>query len=313
MIPIVAIHGGLGNQLFQWFYAHTIRKDQKFTIVRVFEKFDFSGQLHFQLDEIELRCSHVKTASRSKFLNYIRQLVSKTLNWAWNHPNLRLPLQVIGYLRESPKSSDPQNSNRFRNKRIRYAFGYFQSIESIRQTSVVESELLDYVDTLSDGLLKRLELKERKFDVIHVRKYPIQEIRQVDIGNLSIEYYANWIRKVEARDIIVLCKEYSEAEFLLRIIPDAIILDDRTVSPWEVISLMSKARKSLSSNSTLSWWGALLCAKNSGDAYLPSDWSYWGNIDTGKLHFNGCKIQVSQWDITQHIDLTCIDPHTGRS
>jgi hypothetical protein len=311
VIPTVAINGGLGNQLFQWFFAHTIMVDSKFKIDKIFDDFDYTGQLHYQLGELESQCHHVVNPGGSKYLSKAHKFFYTSLNRGWNYSIFRYLLRQIGYLRESPKKSDAQNSSVFGDRNLRYAFGYFQNTDSIRDTIIVDNELLKYIDLFSDNLLKRLNLLKGKYDVIHVRKYPIKTMRTVDIGNLSIEYYRNWIREVDAKNLVVLCKEYNEAERLLDTHPGAIILDNQTLNPWEAIALMSKARKTLSSNSTLGWWGALLCAKNLGDAYLPSDWSYWGNVDTHKLFFEGCKVFPSSWDLSEHVDQTCIDPRTG--
>lgn len=313
MIPTVAINGGLGNQLFQWFFAHSINQNQQFRIDKIFDSYDFTGQLHYQLAGLEGRCNHVLNPACGKRLNKARRLVFSILNRSWNYSSLRVALRAIGYLRESPKKTDPQNMDEFSDRRIFYAFGYFQNAQTALQSSLLENELEPYISDITNELLSRLGLAENEYDLVHVRKYPIREMRQVDIGNLSLEYYQDWIDKVSSKKLIVLCKDFREAEFLLNKYPDITILDDSHVDPWEAIALMSRAQKCLSSNSTLSWWGALLCKRNFGEAYLPSDWSYWGNVETVKLHFESCKIQISTWDIGKHDDPTCIDPRTGKS
>jgi hypothetical protein len=313
MIPTVAINGGLGNQLFQWFFAHSINQNQQFQIDKIFDSYDFTGQLHYQLAGLEGSCNHVLNPACGKRLNKARRLVFSILNRSWNYSSLRVALRAIGYLRESPKKTDPQNMDEFSDRRIFYAYGYFQNVQTALQSSLLENELEPYISAITNELLSRLGLAENEYDLVHVRKYPIHEMRQVDIGNLSLEYYQDWIDKVSSKKLIVLCKDFREAEFLLNKYPDISILDDSHVNPWEAIALMSRAQKCLSSNSTLSWWGALLCKRNFGEAYLPSDWSYWGNVETAKLHFESCKIQISRWDIGKHDDPTCIDPRTGKS
>jgi hypothetical protein len=220
---------------------------------------------------------------------------------------------LIGYLRESPKKTDSQNAHDFSDRRILYAFGYFQNVETALQKSVLEEELENYIEAITHDVLDRLHLKAKNYDLVHVRKYPIRKMREVDLGNLSFDYYENWIDKVSTEKLIVLCKDFREAEFLLDRYPEILILDGSSVDPWEVIALMRNSQKCLSSNSTLSWWGAFLCMRNSGQAYLPSDWSYWGNVETEKLHFGSCNIQTSTWDISEHHDPTCIDPRTGKT
>lgn len=311
MIPTVAINGGLGNQLFQWFFAHSL--NQQFRIDKVFDSYDFTGQLHYQLAEIENKCTHILKPASSKYIYKTQKFIFSILNRCWNFPHFRFALRFIGYLRESPKKTDSQNVHDFSDKQVLYAFGYFQNVQTALQETVLKEELEHFIDTISPSVLDRLNLEEKKYDLVHIRKYPIREMREVDLGNLSFEYYENWIDKVNTQNLIVLCKDFREAAFLLNKYTDILILDDSCVDPWEVIALMRNARNCLSSNSTLSWWGAFLCMRNSGQAYLPSDWSYWGNVETEKLHFDSCKIQTSTWDIREHYDPTCIDPRTGKS
>jgi hypothetical protein len=312
MIPTVAINGGLGNQLFQWFFAHSINENQQFRIDKIFDSYDFTGQLHYQLAGLERQCNHVLNPAHGKRLNKTRRIIFSILNRSWNYSSLRVALRALGYLRESPKKTDPQNMEEFYDRRVFYAFGYFQNVQTALQNCLLENELEPYVTAIAQKLLSRLGLREKEYDLVHVRKYPIREMRQVDIGNLSFEYYQDWIDRVGSKKLIVLCKDFREVEFLLNNYPDIVILDDSHVNPWEAIALMSRAQKCLSSNSTLSWWGAFLCNRNSGEAYLPSDWSYWGNVETTKLYFESCKIQISTWDIGKHDDPTCIDPRTGK-
>ena len=49
--PIVALNGGLGNQLFQWYFAHTLESEKKFRIDCLFEASDTElGQREFRLE-----------------------------------------------------------------------------------------------------------------------------------------------------------------------------------------------------------------------------------------------------------------------
>ena len=228
--------------------------------------------MHYQLAGLERQCNHVLNPAHGKRLNKTRRIIFSILNRSWNYSSLRVALRALGYLRESPKKTDPQNMEEFYDRRVFYAFGYFQNVQTALQNCLLENELEQYVTAIAQKLLSRLGLREKEYDLVHVRKYPIREMRQVDIGNLSFEYYQDWIDRVGSKKLIVLCKDFREAEFLLNNYPDIVILDDSHVNPWEAIALMSRAQKCLSSNSTLSWWGAFLCNRNSGEAYLPSDW-----------------------------------------
>ena len=311
-IPVVAINGGLGNQLFQWCYAHTLREDRRFRLHKIFESNDFTGQLHYQLRNLEFKCHHINEENDNPVAIALRSSTFRLMNSLWRYPLFRRVAHYLGYLRESPKENDLQNTEKFSNHASRYAYGYFQSVDTVLKSAILENELDTLLAPLAEKVLKSLGLENNSYDVVHVRKYPIQNMRRVDIGNLSLEYYKGWIEKMDTTNLIALCKDLKEVESLLKIYPNVTVLDNNSLDPWESLAVMSKARKSLSSNSTLSWWGAFMCYRNGGEAHLPSQWSYWNNVSAFKLHFDGCKIQESIWDTSAWFDPTCVNPKTGK-
>lgn len=311
-IPCVAINGGLGNQLFQWCYAHTLREDRRFKLYKIFESQDFTGQLHYQLGSLESKCHHINQADVNKVSRALCNFLFELMNRLWHFKLFRKVAHHLGYLRESPKKDDVQNTERFPNHTSRFAYGYFQSVDTVLKSDILEDELKLFLTPLADEVVRRLGLKNQSFDVVHVRRYPIENMRKVDIGNLGLKYYQEWIEKTKTTNLVVLCKDIREVKSLLRIYTEVTVLDNNSLNPWESLALMSKSRKCLSSNSTLSWWGAFLCHKNGGESHLPSQWSYWNNVNTHKLYFDGCKIQESIWDTSSWFDPTCINPRTGK-
>jgi hypothetical protein len=53
------------------------------------------------------------------------------------------------------------------------------------------------------------------------------------------------------------------------------------IDEWEGLSIMSQACFVITSNSTYSWWGALLSSRNGGTAYIPTPWFMNWNPDPG--------------------------------
>ena len=55
--PIIALNGGLGNQLFQWFFAHTVSADQSFRVDPLFRENEISlGVNGPNLEDLISRC-----------------------------------------------------------------------------------------------------------------------------------------------------------------------------------------------------------------------------------------------------------------
>ena len=143
--PIIALNGGLGNQLFQWFFAHTLESNRKFRIDGLFESVDTElGQREFRLEELAERCSHVsrdaKGLSRLSRLERFWHLANRL----WLVPVFRPLMTKIGYFRENPNSEVAQSFSM--PSPMHYAYGFFQSAKIVEQAHrAIEVELLPIV------------------------------------------------------------------------------------------------------------------------------------------------------------------------
>jgi hypothetical protein len=92
-----------------------------------------------------------------------------------------------------------------------------------------------------------------------------------------------------------LTENREDAKELVKNLKPQLVLDKFDTTPWETLAIMYGASQFLGANSSLSWWGARLCSANGGEVWLPSQWSYWKNIDPMDYHFNGAKIVNASW------------------
>lgn len=292
--PIMAIQGGLGNQLSQWYFAHTILENSHFRIDPMYNMRSVSHR-NFELRPLIEKCSHLEHRMDQNFLPRFTRSYYKLLDSLWEFSSLRSFVERLGYFREDPRLD--QNQSILNPKNIRYAKGYFQKQAEIeRAFFFVEMELLPIVKEVLDTLAKRVQLGPN-YTALHVRRgdYKSEEFTPIIIGTLSDEYFLRGLEPLDKSNLILLTEDRHDVSDLVKALNPRLVLDKFDTTPWEALAIMYGAAQFLGANSSLSWWGARLCFANGGKVWLPSQWSYWKNVDTNDYHFPGSNIVNVNW------------------
>lgn len=306
-IPWIEIHGGLGNQLFQWFYAHTIAENQNFRVHLSFPPSEKSEELVYRLTDLEANCSHCYNGGNESKSNKKYSPLFRFYNRAFHLSCLRSYLNKFGYSKELWDIRENPGFSFIGGKKKKFVSGFFQNQQILdRVKKEIKHELVPVIESLAEEVLAKLNLKPKNYSIAHIRKYPFSYGERISIGNLGKGYYESWANSHKHETLLLLCKLNSDAEFVRDIFPKSIVLTNEIIGPWETLALMSFAKELLSSNSTLSWWGAFLCFQNGGLPYLPDNWSCWGNIDIRCLQFEGSRTWQTEWDFSTHIDWTLL-------
>jgi hypothetical protein len=219
----------------------------------------------------------------------------KILDGLWEFRALRRFVEELGYFREDPRFDQIQSDRNSRN--IKYAKGYFQKQAAIEKVfSSVEKELLPVLQRTLASLEERMLLGSN-YTVLHVRRgdYEAAEFTPIIIGTLSDEYFSSGLEGMETSNLILLTENREDVTELVKTLNPRLVLDKSDTTPWETLAIMYGASQFLGANSSLSWWGARLCSSNGGDVWLPSQWSFWRNIDPTDYHFPGSNIANVYW------------------
>lgn len=290
----MAIQGGLGNQLSQWYFAHTISKSSKFRIDPLYNMTKV-GPREFELKPLIEKCSHLEHGAYNNFLSPHSKYYYRILNRIWEYGSLRKIVENLGYFREDPRLD--QNQSKLKAREIRYAKGYFQKQKAIEEIfCTVEDELLPVVQEVFANLKERIGIGS-KYTVLHVRRsdYEAAEFTPIIIGTLSDEYFLRGLEKLDTSNLILLTENRDDVTKLVEILNPRMVLDNLDTTPWQTLAIMYGATQFLGANSSLSWWGARLCSARGGQVWLPSQWSYWQNIDVSDYHFPGTKVANVHW------------------
>ena len=294
MIPTIAIQGGLGNQLSQWFFAHSINESHEFHIDPLYgssQKVD----RNLEIQELIERCPHIAKSSHGGYSPMKMVSLFHLFDRIWEFKKFRSLVEDFGYFREDPRFDQEQSVNY--SKEIRYGKGYFQKqgkVESI--FGIVESELVPIVDEVFQGVRSKFDLIE-SYDVLHVRRgdYETTSFTPINIGTLSDDYFVNWSKERKHSHKIILTENKEDVLNLVGRLGAVTVIDKSLSNPWETLALMYGAKNFLGSNSSLSWWGARLCSSHGGSVWLPDEWSFWNNIAPEDYHFPKCHKADSLW------------------
>ena len=125
---VVVIQGGLGNQLWQWSFAHTINRGNSFQIDTL-RGLGSTSIREFELSAVADNCTHFRKNRSSSLMSRKTIQIYHVLDRLWQFKILRRLIERLGYLREDPRFDQEQST--VIPKTIRYAKGYFQKQQNI--------------------------------------------------------------------------------------------------------------------------------------------------------------------------------------
>jgi hypothetical protein len=296
MKPIIVIKGGLGNQLFQWTYAHNLGSKYKFYPSR-FHYGNHDKVMHLELNDVFTYCPHVLNGGA---LSRSKEQLSHVAEWMWSKRLSRRAAEIfLGYYQEDPRNDQEQRSAQ--NHKAWIYSGYFQkNIYTNNSASAVELEILPHVEKIGKNLIES-KLIPQNYSVVHIRtgNYLSQSAKDPNfIGNLHDRYFLENLDKINANYLIVLTENANQIPELLNQIKPDLVLDAHRLNAWETLATMTLSGSMIGSNSSLSWWGAKLASLKGSETWLPKNWSIGNNINSNDYRFQNLQTLESIWRLT---------------
>jgi hypothetical protein len=259
-IQQVILHGGLGNQLFQWSYGHQLAfkgQDVRFNFYKrpyILEHTSTSlGEFlpdcsHCSFTEIELPKSRIGRVLLDPL--HERNVFSKV----WGRV---IDTSSNPFVHPLPTYSRKQGIH----------FGYFQTFES--PMAAEEILLKELWITLEGRVRTPLEMELEGAEVIHVRQGDtLTKSNMKKVGVLSSEYYSQ-IPRLSLKRRIILTDDVKGAS---KVLPQVHIDDIYGPSDFDVyqtLGVMARAHSLYTANSTLSWWGGFLARSRGAEVHIP--------------------------------------------
>jgi len=274
--------GRLGNQLFQFAFAHqlSLRFNKKITffVDKYHHVLDYQWGIATQMGY----CQHVIQLVRSDN----RGLLLKASDGCFSRN--RPLFEVLNRLMGITRSMDAFDCPAMPNKPPSLITGFYSNAASIEGSPIFLKELEDYLSRSIN--IKRI-ITDANYEILHIRG---TDMKNSIYGTLNREYYLR-VPRSELPQYVVT-DDKCHAEFVTKHLKVSGVLTPEDVNPWEAIALMRNSKKVFVSNSTLAWWGGYLCLKNGGEAVLPKPF-YKGNFSASdSLHVKGFKYMEASFD-----------------
>lgn len=254
--------GRLGNQLFQYAFLNSIRKDKELVL-----------SLNMEVLVNSFRISNSKFINISG--NKLFTLVSRKVL-----PTVLLKLgksKIISYIeeqRDTGKRKEGYSFNKGLLPIIYVKTGFFQS-ESFFDDKFLDFNQMNDSLSVANKVISKLPDKQKVF--IHVRRGDyLNEVFEGE-RNISLpkSYYLKAIDIIEKQVsnpfYIFLTDDYDFVNEAYRGIDNKYI---STESMLVDLAIMSKCRYGIVSNSSFSWWGAYL-SENKQTMIFPKYWYGW--------------------------------------
>jgi len=261
---VVHLTGGLGNQLFGFYFAKSLCLIQNRQIFVNKANLEPRG---FQLAPLET--SLVENLA-------IREYSKKTFNKKDLIQN-RFTRKIYF---ERAFSFNP---NLINSRYLEY-YGYFQSwkyLESLK--SSIKEDFNQHISNMVGSNLY-FEFPQQAYVAIHIRRGDYVNLQNYH-GLTTKEYFQNsmrYLREYHGIDLPVLVFS-DDIDKAREIIPDAFkyVAKEDTRNDWDTLLLMANAQALVGSNSSFSWWAAY--GGNSNVAIFPNPWFQNRKIDSSDL------------------------------
>lgn len=292
---IIRIQGGLGNQLFQYALAASLKAKKNIDVILDVSFFNNQfGQKgatkrdfildHFNVQNFE-RTIDKEILLGNTFVKKVKRFFERNF----------LPHYKNTYVIEKQSGFD---NDVFRIKNNAYLDGYWQSykyFENIENSLRMELSLKTQLSYESTCLLNDIKLQNTSIS-IHIRRGDYINKYSTFYYQITPDYYQNsieFIKKQLNTDLIKIyvfsddiewCKENIKIEEHHQFVPNA------KKEEFEDLILMSNCSHNIIANSTYSWWGAWLNLNPNKIVVCPKKW-----FNDSNLNFNQT-IYPSSWN-----------------
>ena len=259
----VQLSGRLGNQLFELAHAFELSKKTNQNFSLVWDEHSYANGLDEDLSTLNL--SYLQK-------NNLVGLAFKILDKVKKHsPLLEYALcRALGIYREEHKK---------RSKITRVVSGFYQDYLWAEKSYIEMAELLAKAKKQVQYQVDKLNLP-KDYQVIHYRCGDYLG-HKGNFGFISVDYYkANIYRGLPT---VVLTDSFERANELFKPLDNLKVISPDECDAWAALIVMSEARSIISSNSTLSWWGAFFAIKQGGKAIIPKPF-FANGVQTSLFH-----------------------------
>lgn len=256
------LSGRLGNQLFEWAFAHKIASHYNEPVMLFHDRFHLSKPG----DDLTIPsyfCRHHVEVSQANSIGFLL----KTLDFLSKYfKDIAKFIEKIGVVRSDNSFILPKLTR----SRPRVVSGFCITKSTVEEfESELEEDLVQILERVA--LLVPVHLN---YQVIHIRKGDYLTT-DTSYGVLSADYYLRNLG-TEKFSVVVTDDLDGAQEIVGRIRPD-FVFTPRNSTAWETLKIMQHSNRLIMANSTLSWWGGFLASRRGSEVISPNP--FYSDLD----------------------------------
>jgi hypothetical protein len=255
----VILHGGLGNQLFQWAYGHQLALLGYEINFLFLDKDYLIPHTRKSLGDFLPDCQHAKFVKKKLPESKLAKLVYD--------PTSRLRLNLSSLSRVSNSTKMPFVSPSYDQSK-KYHLGYYQNHAIVEEVAeVVYGELISRInrDKPSD-----LEASLFGSEIWHLRQGDTKTPSNLrSIGVLDSKFYERLPSRGSEKRYVLTDDQKGAEETLVNSDIDG-IFGPQAVNVESALRIMANSSRLFTANSTLSWWGGFLASEKGAQVSIPN-------------------------------------------
>lgn len=274
---VIRVQGGLGNQLFQYALALSLKKKKNTKVLLDITFYENSfipngaTKRHFILDNFNIKDIEYTTdrnlVLKNSFTQKIRRLYERKF----------LPYYKNTYVVEKDSGFDPFI---FEVKTTAYLDGYWQSykyFENIEKELRSNLMLTTKLSSDSDVLLSEIKKQQNSIS-LHIRRGDYVTKYNNLYYQISLDYYINSINFIKSKlandciKIYVFSDDIEWCKQNIKINNPHYFISNNQKEDFEDLILMSNCSHNIIANSTYSWWAAWLNSNKNKIVVCPKRW-----------------------------------------
>jgi hypothetical protein len=256
-VIVIRMHGGLGNQMFQYAMARVLSIKNNMSLVLDIGDYNKKNSRNFELEGYGLFTNVVKRSGT------LLRVLSR--------------IGVMSFYKEDPLNYDSCISNIKGNV---YFEGYFQSEKYFLEFRSIILRELTFKKDLScySKTVEKKIILEKCSCSIHIRRgdYFSNKNTGKIHGVLDLNYYKNAINIIKKNNKNVMFFVFSDDMEWVKNnfnFKNVFFIDHcQEVHPGEDVKLMSLCNHNIVANSSFSWWGGWLNSHNDKIVIAPKQW-----------------------------------------
>jgi hypothetical protein len=291
----VIVSHGLGNQLFQYAFAHHLALQQgckvfienspivsklgggKSEVFQLFDLLNSCDHLHFKKNfTVDNYSFFGRFLFKAKLADCLKSLLVKSRHYQLDLETRNTSFKFFG---DSGRNAFSPTSFQ----------GFWQNWRYVEPNSdLIFSEVNTFI---SEMVPDALQINHSNLLVCHVRRgdFLIRN-RSKELGIIPLSCYIEKINQIKVSNPDIQIITFTDSKDCLTTEKGCekmgLILGPSYDSHWQILKTMSLADFVIAGNSSFSWWGSFLCLKNGGVPYIPE--KFYFNLDTfDAFHYPG--------------------------